>query len=128
MEAFLIFMARDSISDREPCALKDASTVRRGEQRIPQKESALLPYGAHRDVQARELIEARGAELLFLPAYSPDLNPIEAMWSKVKAHLRQAKARTHKSLLRAIRNALAAVSDSDAKGFFRHAGYVCTIS
>jgi len=50
------------------------------------------------------------------------------MWSKVKAHLRQAKARTQKSLLRAIRNALAAVSDSDAKGFFHHAGYVCTIS
>ena len=82
----------------------------------------------HHDWQAREIIEARGAHLRFLPTYSPDLNPIEAMWSKVKAHLRQAKARTQKSLQRSIRNALASVSPSDAQGFFRYAGYVCTIS
>ena len=83
--------------------------------------------GAHHDSQAREIIEACGAQLRFLPAYSPDLNPIEAMWSKVKAHLRQAKARTQKRLLIAIRNALASVSASDAQGFFSHAGYVCTL-
>ena len=84
--------------------------------------------GAHYDSQAREIIEAHGAQLRFLPAYSPDLNPIEAMWAKIKAYLRQAKARTQKGLLRAIRNALASVSASDAQGFFRHAGYMCTIS
>jgi transposase len=84
--------------------------------------------GAHRDRQACEIIEERGASLVFLPAYSPDLNPIEAMWSKVKAHLRQAKARTQKTLLLAIRDALASVSASDAQGFFRHAGYMCTIN
>jgi transposase len=84
--------------------------------------------GAHHDREAREIIEACGAKLEFLPAYSPDLNPIEAMWAKVKAFLRQAKARTQKSLLVAIRKALATVSASDAQGFFSHAGYVCTIS
>jgi transposase len=83
---------------------------------------------AHRDAEAQKLIEARGAGLLFLPAYSPDLNPIEMMWAKVKAHLRQAKARTDPDLLAAIGQALQTVSAADAQGFFRHAGYVCTIS
>ena len=82
---------------------------------------------AHYDQPARDLIEARGAQLLFLPAYSPDLNPIEMMWAKVKQHLRQAKARTQPRLLAAIREALASVSPADAQGFFRHAGYLCTI-
>jgi transposase len=82
---------------------------------------------AHRDVETQKLIEARGAELRFLPAYSPDLNPIEMMWSKVKAHLRQAKARNDPELLTAIAEALQTVSAIDAQGFFRHAGYMCTI-
>jgi transposase len=82
---------------------------------------------AHRDVQALQLIEARGAELRFLPAYSPDLNPIEMMWSKVKAHLRQAKARTDPDLLAAIDRGLKSVCAQDAHGFFAHAGYMCTI-
>jgi transposase len=82
---------------------------------------------AHRDVEAQKLIEAHGAELRFLPAYSPDLNPIEMMWSKLKAHLRQAKARTDPDLLVAIQQGLHAVSSSDAQGFFRQAGYMCTI-
>jgi transposase len=82
---------------------------------------------AHRDAEAQKLIEAREASLLFLPAYSPDLNPIEMMWAKVKAHLRQAKARTDPDLLTAIGQALHTVSATDAQGFFRHTGYVCTI-
>jgi transposase len=82
---------------------------------------------AHYDQPSRLLIEARGAQLLFLPAYSPDLNPIEMMWAKVKQHLRHAKARTQPRLLAAIREALASVSADDAQGFFRHAGYLCTI-
>ena len=84
--------------------------------------------GAHYDEAARLLIEARGAQLLFLPAYSPDLNPIEMMWAKVKEHLRHTKARTQPRLLAAIRQALACVSAEDASGFFRHAGYLCSIS
>jgi transposase len=82
---------------------------------------------AHRDAEAEKLIQARGAELRFLPAYSPDLNPIEMMWSKVKAYLRQARARTDPDLLAAIGEALQTISPSDAQGFFRHAGYMCTI-
>ncbi|HEX4140037.1 MAG TPA: IS630 family transposase [Candidatus Methylacidiphilales bacterium] len=82
---------------------------------------------AHRDVATQKLIEALGAELRFLPAYSPDLNPIEMMWSKVKAFLRQAKARTDPELLAAIAEALQSVSAADAQAFFRHAGYMCTI-
>lgn len=82
---------------------------------------------AHRDLVAQELIEQRGAKLLFLPAYSPDLNPIEMMWAKVKQHLRSARARSQPTLLSAIGDALASVSSEDAYGFFRHTGYVCTI-
>ncbi len=82
---------------------------------------------AHRDAEAQKLIEDHGAQLLFLPAYSPDLNPIEMMWSKVKAHLRQAKARNDPDLLAAIAEALRLVSSADAQGFFRHCGYMCTI-
>lgn len=82
---------------------------------------------AHRDSEAQKLIEAKGAQLLFLPPYSPDLNPIEAMWSKIKAFLRNAKARTPDSLLAAIKDALNSVSPQDALGFFRHCGYMCTI-
>lgn len=82
---------------------------------------------AHRDVEAQSLIEAKGAQLLFLPPYSPDFNPIEAMWSKIKAFLRNAKARTSDSLLEAIKQALDSVSAHDALGFFCHCGYMCTI-
>jgi transposase len=83
---------------------------------------------AHRDQTAQRLIEERGAKLLFLPAYSPDLNPIEMMWAKVKQHLRSSRARSQRTLLTAIRDALASVSPDDAFGFFHHAGYVCTIN
>jgi transposase len=82
---------------------------------------------AHRDSEAEKLIEDRGAKRVFLPAYSPDLNPIEAMWSKVKASLRAAKAWTEKSLFVAIQQALACVTAQDAQGFFRHCGYRCTV-
>ena len=83
---------------------------------------------AHYDRAAREFIEERGAQLLFLPAYSPDLNPIEMMWAKVKQHLRSARARSQRTLLAAIGDALASVSPDEASGFFRHAGYMCTIN
>jgi transposase len=73
---------------------------------------------AHRDVEAQKLIEATGAQLRFLPPYSPDLNPIETMWSKVKASLRNAKARTKESLLTAIHQALNAVSSQTPKDSF----------
>jgi transposase len=78
---------------------------------------------AHADAEARQLIEAAGARLLFLPPYSPDLNPIEKMWSKIKALLRAAKARTAEALQVAIAQALAAITAQDAMGWFESCGY-----
>jgi transposase len=77
----------------------------------------------HRSQRTRALIEARGAALWFLPSYSPDLNPIEEAFSKVKALLRDAAARTHEALTAAIWAALTAITSSDAHGYFTHCGY-----
>ena len=79
--------------------------------------------GAHKTQRVRELIEARGAELWFLPSYSPDLNPIEEAFSKVKALLKKAAARTKEALIEAISEALGAVTPEDARGWFVHSGY-----
>jgi transposase len=79
--------------------------------------------GAHKNETTLALITAAGAQTRFLPPYSPDLNPIELMWSKVKALLRAAAARTHDALLQAIAQALAAVTAEDAKNWFAHCGY-----
>jgi transposase len=79
--------------------------------------------GAHRPKRIRELIEARGADLLFLPSYSPDLNPIEEAFSKVKALVRKEGARVREGLVEAIGRALGAVTPEDAASFFAHAGY-----
>ena len=78
--------------------------------------------GAHRPRRIRELIEARGADLL-LPSYSPDLNPIEEAFSKIKALVRKEGARVREALVEAIGRALAAVTPEDAAGWFAHAGY-----
>jgi len=79
--------------------------------------------GAHRPKRIRELIEARGADLVFLPSYSPDFNPIEEAFSKVKALVRKEGARVREALLEAIGQALAAITTEDASGWFDHAGY-----
>lgn len=77
----------------------------------------------HKHPKTVALITAAGASALFLPAYSPDLNPIEMMWSKIKALLRKAEARTHPDLLEAINRALRAISSQDAINWFAHCGY-----
>jgi transposase len=77
----------------------------------------------HKAAAIQQAIEARGCQVLFLPAYSPDLTPIEQRFSKVKAHLRRLAARTQEALLEALATALAAVTAHDAHGWFRHAGY-----
>ena len=79
--------------------------------------------GAHRTDKVRELIEARGADLVFLPSYSPDLNPIEEAFSKIKALVRNMGVRLREALVEAIGRALAAVTPDDAAGWFAHAGY-----
>jgi transposase len=70
-----------------------------------------------------ELIQSAGAFPVYLPPYSPDLNPIEEMWSKIKAYLRKVKARTSGALEKAIVDAFACISVSDIFGWFSHSGY-----
>ena len=77
----------------------------------------------HKRDRVRELIEAKGCGLLFLPAYSPDYNPIEHAFSKLKGLLRCAQARTHQALHIAISEAIAAITAQDALGWFQHCGY-----
>jgi transposase len=79
--------------------------------------------GAHRTDKVRELIEERGAELLFLPSYSPDLNPIEEAFSKIKNIVRKAGARTREALVEAIALAISAIALEDVAGWFAHCGY-----
>ena len=78
---------------------------------------------AHKVSGIRQLIEARGAELLYLPPYSPDLNPIEKAWFKLKQYLRAAKARTAEALDQAITEALKTITADNAVAWFRHCGY-----
>jgi transposase len=78
---------------------------------------------AHKGERVRELIQERGCELLYLAPYSPDLNPIEEAFSKVKGLLRRTGARTREALIEAMGWALDAVTAEDARGFFEHRGY-----
>ena len=77
----------------------------------------------HKSGWLRDLIEDEGCELWLLPSYSPDMNPIEETFSKVKNLLRKAKARTLQALFEATAQALRAVSREDARGFFEDCGY-----
>jgi transposase len=82
---------------------------------------------AHKGERVRELIEGRGCELLYLPSYSPDLNPIEEAFSKIKGLMRKAEARSREALLEAMGMAISALSARDARGFFEHCGYRATV-
>jgi transposase len=117
-------------------AVEGASTARVFEAYV---EKVLVPslragqivvmdnLSAHRPRRIRELIEQQGCcELLYLPAYSPDYNPIEEAFSKIKNLLRKAAARSKEALVEAIGQALSAVTAEDALGYFAHAGYRST--
>jgi transposase len=78
---------------------------------------------AHKPVRVRELIECRGCQLIYLPSYSPEYNPIEEAFAKIKSILRQAGARTKDALVEVLGEALSAISAQDARGYFEHAGY-----
>jgi transposase len=78
---------------------------------------------SHKGGRVKEIVAARECELIYLPPYSPDLNPIEEAFSKVKGILRKAQARSREALVEAMGSALCAVSSSDARGFFEHRGY-----
>jgi transposase len=81
---------------------------------------------AHGDSETRRLIESAQAQLEFLPPYSPDLNPIEKMWSKIKTFLRAAKARTQEELYTSIGAALKTVTSHDASNWFLSCGYTAS--
>lgn len=78
---------------------------------------------AHKVAGIREAVEGRGAQVQYLPPYSPDLSPIEPCWSKVKMALRKAKARTHEALESALGQVLSTVTAVDARNWFVHCGY-----
>jgi transposase len=83
---------------------------------------------AHKVRGVREIIEAKGATLLYLPPYSPDLNPIELGFSKLKAHVRKAKARSLEALDAAVASALRTFKPEECANFFAHDGYVAGIN
>jgi transposase len=78
---------------------------------------------AHKGERIKELIEGRGCQLVYLPSYSPDFNPIEEAFSKIKGLVRKAEARTKEALVEAIGSALSAITSRDARNFFEHCGY-----
>jgi transposase len=94
-----------------------APTLRRGQVVV------LDNLSAHKGERIRELIERRGCELIYLPSYSPDFNPIEPAFSKIKGLLRKSEARTKEALLEAIGAAISAVTAKDTRSFFEHCGY-----
>ena len=79
--------------------------------------------GTHRASRIEEVAAERGAQVLWLPPYSPDFSPIEQCWSKIKAFLRGAKARMNEELNRALAQAIKLVTKADIRGWFKHCGY-----
>jgi transposase len=126
-------LASMSLEGMGPClAVEGATTARVFEAYVEQVLAPTLRcgqiivldnLGAHKSERARELIEGRGCQVLFLPPYSPDLNPIEEAFSKIKGTLRKAGARTRQALIEALGVAISAVTAMDARGFFEHGGY-----
>jgi transposase len=126
-------LASMSLEGMGPClAVEGAITARVFEAYVEQVLAPSLRCGqivvldnlsAHKSERARKLIEGRGCQLLFLPPYSPDFNPIEEAFSKIKGALRKAGARTREALIEALGIAISAVAERDAQGFFEHSGY-----
>ncbi len=90
---------------------------------VPGKLVIMDKLSAHKRARVRTLIEGCGCELWFLPAYSPDLSPIEEAFSKCKAWLRRLAARTQEALEQAMAAGLDRITPQDARGYFHHGGY-----
>src|SRR5215216_6359557 len=126
-------LASMSAEGMGPCvAIEGTTTAEVFEAYVEQALAPVLKEGqsvvmdnlsAHKGKKVRQLVEARGCRLLFLPPYSPDLHPIEEAFSKMKASLRRARARSRKALVGAIGRAICAVTARDARTFFEHCGY-----
>lgn len=93
---------------------------------VPGQVIVLDNLSIHKGVRVRELVEGAGCSLLFLPTYSPDFNPIELAWSKLKTFLRRSGARTREALECAIGQGLDTISSQNAKNWCRHCGYQLT--
>ena len=116
-EAFILEGAADAVAFEIYIEQILAPSLRSGQIVI------LDNLSIHQGVCVRQAIEAKGCQLLFLPAYSPDLSPIEEAFSKLKAYLRRVGARTHEALFEAIAQALLTVTAADVRGWFTHCGY-----
>jgi transposase len=90
---------------------------------VPGQVMVMDNLSAHKGERVKEIIEGRGCVLAYLPPYSPDFNPIEQDFAKVKGLMRRAEARTRESLIEAMGRALETVSALDARGYFEHCGY-----
>jgi transposase len=115
-----------------PCAFRGSMNGERFVEYIKNNVAPTLKQGdilaldnlkAHKVKGVSEAIEAVGANVLYLPPYSPEFNPIELMWSKMKANLRKTKARSFEAIERAIETALKTVSLTDTANWFSHCGY-----
>jgi transposase len=127
---FLAALRQDRIT--APCVIDGAIN---GETFLAYVEQILVPtlapgdivimdnLGSHKIAGVRQAIEAAGAKLLYLPPYSPDFNPIEQLFAKLKALLRKAAARTLEALINAIATALAAFTSGECANYFANAGY-----
>jgi transposase len=98
-----------------------APTLRRGQVVVMDNLTA------HKGDRVKELIEERGCKLIYLPPYSPDFNPIEEAFAKIKALVRKAEARTREALVEAIGKGISMVTAEDAQGFFDHCGYTIPV-
>jgi transposase len=129
----ITLLASMSLSGMGPCVAVDGPTTKAifeayvehvlAPSLSPGQIVVLDNLAAHKGERVRKLVETRGCGLLFLPSYSPDFNPIEEAFSKIKGILRRVKARTRGALVEAIGRALDAVSVQDARGFLVHCGY-----
>jgi transposase len=131
--ANVTLLASMSVGGMGPCLAVEGPTTREvfetylGRVLVPSLRSGQVVVmdnlSSHKGSRVRELIEERGCKVLYLPPYSPDFNPIEEAYAKIKALVRKADARTREALIEAIGGALEAVRAKDAHGFFEHRGY-----
>jgi transposase len=129
----LTLVAALSLSGLEaPMLLDGAMDTRAFEQYVEQLLAPILRPGqlvildnlsVHKRGSIRRAIEAVGCRVLFLPSYSPDFNPIEQAFAKIKAYIRRVGARTQEALEAAITQAIDLITAADARGFFGHCGY-----
>ena len=124
-EGILAAMSIEAVTDADVfCAFLDQVLLPALRQLKPDAVLVMDNLSAHKAKAVRELLDRSEFRYRYLPSYSPDLNPIEPAWAKMKGQLREVAARTADALHEALGPALDAITPQDAKGFFRHAGYV----